>query len=344
MATSLLSELKPPAPGCLPGRMVNVAAHASLFMPELNAPVGYLNVGYLAVLGEIGMKYNKAQFGAGQVCELVHISTASGAKIPQVVTVLVFESGKLIFTGGEHEYGTIKAAHMFAVMLGGVVKIPITIGSFSVNNIVFNYFLQFEVDLQRFSQSQGLICAYDPVKFPAIIYRFANKFAALINYTGRVIITGSRSREVTAHAYENLYHKLVPYCAGPPPPQLTREAQPLDGQVVGYVPRPGALQEYVRGDRESRVDTFMRMNHQYTMLHSAFAERGDPTGLSAEPALRNIARAAPELGVGEFLDEFAQLRRLQEEAIAEVEVERKRGRVSDVPNGQAKKRARKRKQ
>lgn len=305
--------------------MVNVAAHASLFLPEMRMPVGYLNVGYLAVVGQIGMKYNKAQFGAGQVCELVSTRVATGETQRQVVTVLVFESGKLIFTGGENEYVTTKAANIFAVMLGGVLGIPITVGSFSINNIVFNYFLQFEVNLRSFSASEGsAVCDYDPTNFPAIIYRFADKFAALINYTGRVIITGSRSREVTAHAYDKLYRKLVPYCIGAPPPgsdALMHEEFGVDGSVVGYVPPPGSVQEYLLGDKESRIDTFMRMNHQYEMLKNAFAAQDDPSGLSAVPVLRNIAELAPETGIGTFLNEFEELRRLQAEALAEAEME-----------------------
>ncbi len=304
--------------------MVNVAAHASLFLPEQRVPVGRLNVGYLATLGDIGMKYNKAQFGAGQVCIRREPRMADGESKSQVVTVLVFESGKLIFTGGENEYVTAEAANIFAVMLGSVLDVPITVGSFSVNNIVFNYFLEFEVNLQAFSMSEGLVSYYDPTNFPAIIYRFADKFAALINYTGRVIITGSRSREVTAHAYDRLYRKLVPYCRGPPPPgaqALQLEEGELNGTVVGYVPPPGSLQEYLHGDKESRIDTFMRMNHQYEMLKNAFAAQDDPTGLSALPVLQNIAELAPETCMGTFLNEYEQLRQLQAEAIAEVERE-----------------------
>jgi TATA-box binding protein (TBP) (component of TFIID and TFIIIB) len=311
--TSLISELAPPVPGGLPGRMVNVAAHTNITMPDRHVNVGNLNVGFLATLGNIGMKYNKAQFGAGQVCIRIYLSMADGEVVPEVVTVLVFESGKLIFTGGENEYVTLNGAHQFAMLLGSVLERPIAIGFFSVNNIVFNYFLQFQVRLREFSEAEGVMCKYVPDDFPAIIYRFSDKFAALINYTGRVIITGSRSRELTAQAYGTLYRKLLPYCDGEPPRTGLLHDDMLPGRLVGMVP--------AAGDGAARSDRFLRMNHHFSVLMDPFMG-GDDLDDKAEPltaderrlmaraTLDNVARlerADPEFGdfgIGRFLDEY----------------------------------------
>lgn len=324
MSTSLISELAPPVPGGLPGRMVNVAAHTNITRPDKFVNVANLNVGYLATLGDIGMKYNKAQFGAGQVCIRIQPRTADGEPVPQVVTVLVFESGKLIFTGGENEYVTLSGAHQFAMLLGDVLRRPIAIGFFSVNNIVFNYFLQFQVGLREFSDAEGVMCKYVPDDFPAIIYRFSDKFAALINYTGRVIITGSRSRELTAQAYGTLYRKLLPYCVGTRPQAAVDYGPDIPGALVGVVPGAATAITYAEGNDAVREDRYLRMNHHFSVLMDAFSvvdEHAGVVGLTvderramAHATLDNIARAEREdpefgdFGVGRFRDAHARIR------------------------------------
>lgn len=315
MQTSLLSELACSSPDMLPGRMVNVAAHASI-------AVKYLNVPWLATLADIGMQYNKAQFGAGKVHIAVRGYTArGGGYAAQVVTVLVFESGKLIFTGGENEYVTRMAAHQFAIMLGSALLGAIAMRHFCINNIVFNYFLEFEVNLLDFSIAEGTgLCKYIPDDFPAAIYQFTETFAALVNYTGRIIITGSKDRNVSAAAYEVLYKKLLDFKKGAPPkaPALTYAGQPSEGGgVVGCIPSDSMMRTCALMDGNERAESFLQMNHHWSMLMNVFYNEDLEQGLSPdarigvrESMLAQVDHVAPEMGIGKFMENHARMKAL----------------------------------
>lgn len=294
---SALSALTFDDQDMLPGRMVNVAAHATLQLREpcprwfrvledvlaeraraersklKPAPAVYLNVTRLAVLGDIGMELNTARFGAGQVRIEVPTAYAVGEDVPtQVTTVLVFDSGKLIFTGGENEFVTQFAAWQFALMMTTRFQIPTTLVGFRINNIVFNFFLNFNVDLRRIQKEQDALCAYDPVKFPAVVYKFAEKFKALINYTGRVIITGARNRAIAHDAYRALYEKL-------------RDFRTDAAASAGSHREPACA-------TDERAESYMRMNRQFAAVMQTFSE----TDLVA------IDRDAPEFRLGHFMD------------------------------------------
>jgi TATA-box binding protein (TBP) (component of TFIID and TFIIIB) len=299
---SALSELRFDDPNMLPGRMVNVAAHASLQLvfpdllcyrllervlaeaervkPEKPPPSVHLNVTRIAVLGDIGMELNAARFGAGQVrIEITVPYAAVGgvhAGTNQVITVLVFDSGKLIFTGGENEFVTQFAAWQFVYMLSTRFDIPATLVGFRINNIVFNFFLNFHVDLRRLQTSEDILCKYDPVEFPAVVYKFGEKFKALINYTGRVIITGARDRDTAHAAYARLYKKL------------------LDFRVDSRAHENGARPALA--DVDALTESFMRMNAQFTAVMQTFSEQD----------IGAIDRAAPEFRLGRFVETCAK--------------------------------------
>ncbi len=296
-----------------PGRMVNVAAHGSItllrtFGPsqyqdleqvlELREttktvqPQVYLNVQRMAVLGGIGMELNVVRFGAGQVRIEIEVPQALASTAPpvtQVVTVLVFDSGKLIFTGGENEFVTQLAAWQFVHMLARRFRIPVTLSCFRINNIVFNYFLNFRVDLRRFQTSEGILCEYNPIKFPAVVYKFGEKFKALVNYTGRVIITGARDRETVGEAYVRLYRKLHKFRTADGPPALTGPAGSTALVPVGHArqtPYPTT---------EEQSDSFMRMNQQLAVMVQSFTQ----TEVEA------IDDTAPEMRLGPYMRECA---------------------------------------
>lgn len=295
--------------------MVNVAAHVSLQCVHKDlrnfllledvlaerartnkvAPLMNLNVTRIAVLGDIGMELNAARFGAGQVRIEIEIPMATKtANAPtQVVAVLVFDSGKLIFTGGENECVTRLAAWTFVAMLVNQFEIPVTMSCFRINNIVFNYFLNFKVDLNRFVRAEHAMCVYEPAKFPAVIYNFARKFRALVNYTGRVIVTGARDA-VTAHnAYIHLYNKLLKF----------RDSRDT---ALTYAGEP----DVTFTAANQNADSFMRMDRQFTALMETFTD-SDLDAIDRNRALQPNPLGIADFSVVEFVEQYKKLRPAQ---------------------------------
>lgn len=261
----------------LPGRTVNVSC-------QIASGLAWLNMHYIAALGQIGLQYNPGCFVAGMLRMRVEPPPIKGVKAPiQVVTALIYHTSKIMLTGASNAYVARSAAWMFMRLLNTRVDIPAIVYNFRIENIVCNYYLKFKVDLTAFSISEGkMMCSYVPKRFPAAIYRFGEKFAALVNRTGRIIITGSRDREKTALNYDILYEKL---CRFRLPDEVTHGGK----QETVLYKRPAAVTNMV----EDRETSYMNMNKQVTMLFRSFDEY----------ELQNIAADAPEFGIMQLLQD-----------------------------------------
>jgi TATA-box binding protein (TBP) (component of TFIID and TFIIIB) len=205
--------------GLSPGCIVNITA-------QFHMSVDWVNVHTIAALGDIGLEYNPARFVAG-----THRLRIEDTRLPYVpyvafngpqsqeITFLMYNSGNIIITGTNKLPILTRSAWEFALMMikyTGIEAIPDNI---RIENIVCNYYLGFKIDLWKFTLSESDLCDYQPDNFPAAMYtecsRKNPKFTALVNHTGRIIITGSRDKKDSINLFKRLYIKLLKFkCDG----------------------------------------------------------------------------------------------------------------------------------
>lgn len=207
-----LNDLRPnDRPECPGGRTVNVAAQMTLGLEKLN-------MRGLVMGKDLGLGQNQKRFVASMV--RIRISPPHWGDEekppPQDVTALVYHTSNVVLTGASNEYMARNAAWMLTLMLRRE-GIPARMHNFQIENIVTKFKLGFQVDLHAFSRDMGLLVAYDPDTFPAAIYRSDggagrnHKLTVLVNYTGSLVITGSKDRNDSVRHYVEVRDILVRY-------------------------------------------------------------------------------------------------------------------------------------
>lgn len=203
------------------GLTVNVAAQYRLELQRLNSR-------RIAVLADLGIGYNPKRFVAGTGRVRVYppgYRHGDRRIVPQDVTALLYHTSKVVLTGASNEYMARNSAWAQAFMLHRRLGIPVRMSAFRIENIVCNFFLGYEVDLAKFKQDEGSLVKYEPENFPAAIYSPNKRFTVLVNYTGKLIITGSRDRSASIEYYGIFYDKLLPYkTTSPDAPRKMKES------------------------------------------------------------------------------------------------------------------------
>lgn len=123
-------------------------------------------------------------------------------------TALVFSSGKMVCTGAKSEEDSKIAAKKYAKTIQNMgFKVRFT--DFKVQNIVGSCDCRFPIMLEKLSQSHKDFCHYEPEIFPGLIYRILElKVVVLIFVSGKIVLTGARTREHIYKAYEKIYPTL----------------------------------------------------------------------------------------------------------------------------------------
>lgn len=125
-------------------------------------------------------------------------------RVPRT-TALIFSSGKMVCTGAKSENESKLAARKYARIiqkLGFKAKFL----DFKIQNIVGCADIQFSVRLEMLQNYHSNFCSYEPEIFPGLIYRMLNpKVVLLVFVSGKVVITGAKTREEIYEAFNNLY-------------------------------------------------------------------------------------------------------------------------------------------
>lgn len=126
-------------------------------------------------------------------------------------TALVFSSGKMVCTGAKSEDQSKIAAKKFAKTIK-LMGFPVHFRDFKIQNIVGSCDLGFSIKLESLYQdpSQSKFCTYDPELFPGLVYRMLGpKVVILIFVSGKIVLTGAKSRIQILEAYENIKSFLL---------------------------------------------------------------------------------------------------------------------------------------
>ncbi|CAF0963644.1 unnamed protein product [Adineta steineri] len=126
-------------------------------------------------------------------------------------TALIFQSGKMVCTGGKSENDASQAARRFARIiqkLGFEVKFS----DFKIQNVVGSADLKFKIRLGVLQVAHTNFCRYEPEVFPGLIYQMKElKVALLIFASGKVVLTGAKTRESIYKAFEQIFPILCQF-------------------------------------------------------------------------------------------------------------------------------------
>ncbi|CAI2358811.1 unnamed protein product [Moneuplotes crassus] len=130
-------------------------------------------------------------------------------------TALVFSSGKMVCTGAKSEEASKIAAKKFAKAIK-LMGFDVHFCDFKIQNIVGSCDLGFSIRLEALNQSQSRFCSYDPEIFPGLIYRMLEpRVVVLVFVSGKIVLTGGKSRSQILDAYDYIKPILSLHQQGP---------------------------------------------------------------------------------------------------------------------------------
>eukprot|EP00750_Incisomonas_marina_P025477 INCI5494.1.p1 GENE.INCI5494.1~~INCI5494.1.p1 ORF type:complete len:196 (-),score=22.06 INCI5494.1:248-835(-) len=123
-------------------------------------------------------------------------------------TALVFSTGKVVCTGAKSPEEAKLAAKRFAwtiKKLGYQVKFR----SFTIQNMMGTVNVNFPIRLEGLSLRHVAHCSYEPEIFAGLIYKMLSpKICLLIFVSGKLVLTGGKSRAQLEEALTNIYPVL----------------------------------------------------------------------------------------------------------------------------------------
>lgn len=126
-------------------------------------------------------------------------------------TALLFQSGKMVTTGARNEDDSRLAARKVAKIvkkLGGNASFK----DFRIQNIVGTGGVSFPIRLEGLADEHGRMSSYEPELFPGLVYRMERpKVVVLIFVSGKIVITGAKTRETMVEAFDKIYPVLCKY-------------------------------------------------------------------------------------------------------------------------------------
>jgi transcription initiation factor TFIID TATA-box-binding protein len=129
------------------------------------------------------------------------------------VTASIFHTGKIVITGAHSEISAKLAGRKVSRMIQKLGYDNIRFSNFALQNIVATADCRFPIRLESLSSGEHEeMCNYEPELFPGLIYRMAApKIVVLIFVSGKVVITGAKTRVDCYEAFELIYDILQSY-------------------------------------------------------------------------------------------------------------------------------------
>lgn len=132
-------------------------------------------------------------------------------KDPQRTTALIFKTGKMVITGAKSEQQSEDAARHYAKKIGEASKQKIKITKFTVQNMVASCSVDHKICLEKLfhNRNHKPFCTFNPDTFPGLIYQMKSpKMCLLIFASGKIVVTGAKTREDIDTAFNNMQPML----------------------------------------------------------------------------------------------------------------------------------------
>ena len=124
-------------------------------------------------------------------------------------TALLFNSGKMVFTGAKDEDESRIAARKFARIIQKL-GFPVKFTNFKIQNIVGSCNLHFKISLKKIFNENRLSTHYESELFPGLVFKLKNpKLVVLVFSSGKLVITGAKQRTDICNGFDYIYPKLL---------------------------------------------------------------------------------------------------------------------------------------
>ena len=163
---------------------------------ELGCPINLQDVVHKVRNAE----YNPKRFGA----LIIRITNPK-------TTALVFQSGKLVITGGKTVDDSRLAGRKYARIIERL-GYNVQFNHFKVQNVVASCDMKFAISLQGLIMKHPQNTKYEPEIFPGVVYRLAEpKMVLLIFASGKIVFTGGKEIEQINKAFSYIYQILLQF-------------------------------------------------------------------------------------------------------------------------------------
>ena len=124
-------------------------------------------------------------------------------------TALIFASGNMVCTGAKDEMRARLAGWKYVSILRKS-GFDVRFCNFRVQNLVASTNISGLLDLEQLSTAYGACAGYEPDLFPGLILRIESpKVVYLCFRSGRIVITGARSRELIHSSFRDVYTNIL---------------------------------------------------------------------------------------------------------------------------------------
>jgi len=171
-------------------RMQNVVA-------TFNLGVNHIDLARLACNTQF-VEYNPKKFAAA----------TARIRSPRT-TALIFASGNMVCTGAKDEIRARLAGWKYV----GILRksgFDVRFCNFRIQNLVASTNVGGLLELEKLSVAYGACAGYEPDLFPGLILRIERpKVVYLCFRSGRIVITGARSRDLIRASFKDVYTNIL---------------------------------------------------------------------------------------------------------------------------------------
>jgi transcription initiation factor TFIID TATA-box-binding protein len=162
----------------------------SVDIPQIQNVVSTVDLCVALKLDDIIAKVRNAEYNPSRFAAII-----MRIKDPKT-TALIFSTGKIVCTGGKSEEESRLAARKYAKIIFKLGYKDIQFKDSKIQNIVGSIDVGFKIKLESLIAKHMLFCSYEPELFPGLIYRMIQpKVVFLIFFSGRIVLTGAKSKE-----------------------------------------------------------------------------------------------------------------------------------------------------
>lgn len=168
-------------------------------IPKVHNVVSTVDIGCTLDLLQIALRLRNAEYNPKRfhavVMRILEPRTAA----------LIFRSGKIVVTGARSEAAAHLASRKYARLIQKL-GFDVRFIDFKIQNMVASCDVKFPIQIEKLYSLHLQFCSYEPELFPGLIYRMVKpRLVLLIFVSGKIVLTGGKSRNDLKQAFENIY-------------------------------------------------------------------------------------------------------------------------------------------
>lgn len=176
--------------------------NSSQIEPQIQNVVATANMQCKLDLKTIALKARNAEYNPKRFAAVI-----MRIREPKT-TALIFSSGKMVVTGAKDENQARNATRKFTRIIQKI-DFPAKFTEFKIQNLVASVDVRFPIRLEGLAIKHFNFSSYEPEVFPGLIYRMLNpKVALLIFVSGKLVLTGAKTRNDIKSAFDKIYPVL----------------------------------------------------------------------------------------------------------------------------------------